>query len=224
MRTPHRTMIAVATALIAVTITGCSSSQPTPAPSRHTNTATPVPVPSAAATLSTDPLTSGSAGGTYVRVYDAGTFTSTVDCRCSLKDDELGVDVPDLFPRGTTVWMLRIGIRESWNGSLDLTGTKVSAQFADRPEAAVLDSKEAPAKAARLGMPWQVAGLIKHHGQATITGPTWQSFLLAYRVPAGSTQLTLTVDVPASKAADVVEIPVPAAVQQAALHTQGAHE
>ena len=218
-RATTRAGIALTTALLA--LTGCVAhpdatlAEETPAPT------TQVAIPSTPPERSTDPLASGAGDEAHVQVFDEGTYTSTKDCACALRDDELGVDVPDLFPRGTTAWLIRVAVRESWTGSLDLSGTKVSAQFEGRPEEAVLDAHEGPEKAGSLSMPWGPDGLLTQLGTTAVSGESWHSFLLAYHVPAGSTQLDLTVDVPAASVATDLEVPVPAAVQQAALDTEG---
>ena len=221
-RTTARASLALAAGVVTLALTGCTppaddaTTTPTPAPT------TQIAIPSTPPERSMQSLASGAGDEAHVQVFDEGTFTSTKDCRCALQDAELGVDVPDLFPRGTTVWLIRVAVRQSWTGSLDLAGTTVAGKFADRPEEAVLDTQEGPEKASSLGMPWGPDGLLEQLGdRSTITGESWQSFLLAYHVPVGSTELDLSVDVPAASVATDLKVSVPAAVQQAALDTEG---
>lgn len=223
MRTLLRPALVAAATITALTLTGCSSSTSphrTAAPG-STSTNTAIPIPTVPPELDTEPIAAGSTDGIYVDVYNAGQYTSSKDCKCALRDESLGVDVPDLFPRGSTVWMLRIAVHESWGGTVNIDRAKLTGQFADRPEAGVIDTIEGPTKASTLAMPWMPEGLVKARGSSEISGDTPASFLVAFRVPDGSTRLNLSFDVPTAAAPNELEVPVPAAVQQAAHDTNG---
>ena len=157
--------------------------------------------------------------------YDQGVFSSAKDCGCSLKDDDLGVDVADLYPRGSTVWLVRISVESLWGPqqdgtTRDITGTTITGRYADRPEAAVQDTKEGPTRAAQLGIPWGLTGLFHGSTGWTLQNKAPQSFLVAYYVPAGSTELDLTVDVPSEPQPTDLRLAVPEQVREAALSTR----
>ncbi len=214
MRT--RPLIGVVGAFVSVglLLTGCADGDDATSRTKATSSSTPVTIPSPDPTVVTAPLDRASVRDVEFNAYSEGVYKSAEDCGCSLRDADLGVDVPDLFPRGTAVWLVRFTVEGLWSpsqadGRRDVTGTTMTAKFQDRPEAAVIDAKEGPEKAKQLGIPWELKGLFGKSSTWTVVKDEPRSFLVAFHVPEGSTDLDVTFDVPSEPFPTEMHLAVP---------------
>lgn len=228
MRALTRSAGAGALLVIAVAITGCT---PQPGPDRPTEAGpsrTPIPVATEPPTeRPTTPIEEATSYDIGIDVYDEGFYRTEKDCGCPLKVPEMGIDVPEAFPRGSVVWMLRFAVTstkglqqegETW----DETGsTIVSAQFAERPELAVEDPAGGLKKAKQLSLPYGLDGLMPKEGKWILTNDKPQSFLLAYYVPLGAEQLDMVVNFPTDPEETSLKIDIPRDVMAAAAAASG---
>lgn len=197
----------------------------TPTP---TGSSTPIPVPTVQAATDTSPLLTVRVQDITLSAYNAGFYLSTQPCGCSLDIPDMDVHEAEVYPRGTPVWLLRMSATAAWapwqdddKPYWDATGTTITGKYTDRPDAAVFDTKEGPARAAALQLPWQFEGLFPDTDQWLLPNEKPRPFIIAVRVPPGSKTLNLTVDIPSEPFPTELELDVPDDIYQAALDTHG---
>lgn len=209
----HRTGRLAAAFLAVVLLAGCASTGTGAKPSD--TPLTEVPTSPASAKPQIQPISSGIVDTVFVSVYTGTQFTATHGCGCTVKTDSQ----QELFPASTPVVLLKITLTGVWKPSqgnattqnvtgLTMTGTK----FDGRPEDAVLDSKDGPEAARKLGLPWLAEGLFGHSSHWSIPNDTPRSFAAAWYVPAGVDRLILTIDVPTEDQPNRLYVNLPAVV------------
>jgi hypothetical protein len=209
MRNVTLSSIAVVTVLA---LSGCGG---TKQDSKAAAALTVVPSPSTTATAPHRPLAAAFVNSVLVSVYSAGQLTSSVGCGCKVNSDA----TDELFPAGTPVMLLRIGLRGEWGPSQgdsttqDVTGTTLTGtRFDGRPEAAVLDATDGIRAARTLHLPWLPSGLFATHSRWTVPNSHERSFAAAWYVPAGVDRLLLTVDIPSEGQPTHLFVDLPAPV------------
>lgn len=192
-------------------LSGCAPQPEKPAPTTHLTT---VPQPAKTSTTST-PLGSGIVDTVMVTAYPGTQFKAAHGCGCTLKNDSK----EELFPNGTAVMLLKITLTGVWKPAQGkqttqtVTGVSLSeSKFDGRPENAVLDIKDGPRHAEKLGLPWLPAGLFAGKSAWTIQNDKPSAFAAAWYVPAGVNQLQLIVNIPSEGQPTTVTVTVPAEV------------
>jgi len=212
MRHPSTSLAALSAVLLAaLALTGCATAAP-PAKPAHSHLSV-VPQPTATRSQ-VQPLDQEIVDTVWVIVYPGTQFRAAHGCGCTLKGDSS----QELFPKGTPVVLLKIALSGAWKPSQgsattqDVTGVNLTGtRFDGRPENAVLDTKDGPAAAKKLGLPWLPAGLFGSSTEWTIPNNKLRSFAAAWYLPAGVNRLLLTVDVPSEPEPNHLVINIPQA-------------
>lgn len=197
---------------VVFSLTACVPS-PAQTPATRHLTAVPKTTPTPAAT----PVELGYAAvdTVWVAAYAGTQFRAQHGCGCTLKDDSN----EELFPKGTAVVVLKITMTGLWKPAQGkqttqtVTGATVSGtKFDGRPEDAVLDTKDGPRYAKKLGLPWLPSGLFHDDSEWTIHNNEPSAFAAAWYVPTGVDRLDLVVNIPSEGKPTEVFITLPSSV------------
>lgn len=204
-----RALLTVTAAVIAcVALAGCSSSSPNgDTSSTKAAHGASTPIPTVTPTTTTPPhLDQQVYDNILITAYTAGTYTSTKPCKCSLRVG--GANVDDVYPAGSSVWVLRLELASSYGDTRSVAGTTISGSFPDRPDSAVIDTAEGPAWAAAHHEAWLADGMFTGKQPHELVGDKPRDFVVAVRIPAGVTELDLNVDIPSEGGATRLTLPI----------------